>query len=163
MSKSIEIALRWDKEEALKASKLLYDYDMNHSFKRYVGWAFIAMMQFGIVAALKYNAYGLLLISSFFVLYWYYGRWYLRNRLIQKYYYKKGVQNSLLHIKCNEDGITIENIFIQWENIYTVIDTKNALLFQTEKEPLYIPYNAFSNVDDIQECLQLLKIKGKLH
>ena len=162
MSKSIQITLDWNEEEALKASKLFYDYDMRHSLKRYIGWFFIALMQFGIVAALKYNAYGLLVISSFLVLYWYYGRWYLRSRLIRKYYRKKGLQNSTLHIRCDKEGIFIENIPIRWEDIYAVIDTKSALLLNTQKEPLYIPYSAFDDMDDLQECLKLLRAKGKL-
>ncbi len=163
MSKSVEVALRWDKEEALKASKLFYDYDMRHSIKRYIGWLFIAMMQFGIVAALKYNSYALLLLSSFLVLYWYYGRWYLRSRLVQKYYQKKALRPTTLHIRCNEEGISIENVDIAWEEIYTVIDTGSALLIQSKEEPLYIPYSAFNDVDDLQDCLQLLKTKGKVH
>ncbi len=163
MSKSIQINLNWNEEEALKASKLFYDYDMHHSFKRYIGWLFIAMMQFGIVAALKYDSYALLLLSSLLVLYWYYGRWYLRSRLVQKYYQKKGLHPRTLHIRCNEEGISIENVDIVWKDIYTVSDTGSALLIQSREEPLYIPFRAFKSMDDLQECLQLLKTKGKLH
>ena len=162
MFKSIELTLSWNQDEALKASKLFYDYDMRHSLKRYIGWFFIALMQFGIVAALKYNAYGLLLISSFLVFYWYYGRWWLRSRLIKKYYQKTGLQDSTLYIRCEESGITIQNSFIPWEDIFNVIDTKSALLVQSKEEPLYIPYSAFGDIDDLQKCLYLLKQKGKL-
>ena len=162
MSKSIELSLHWNQEEALKASKVIYDYDMRHSLKRYIGWLFIAMMQFGIVAALKYNAYGLLLVSSLFVLYWYYGRWWLRSRLVWRYYQKKGLQDSILHIRCEESGITIQSRFIPWEDIFSVVDTKSALLVQSKEEPLYIPYSSFDDVDDLQKCLQFLKEKGKI-
>ena len=163
MSREITLQLDWSMEQAMKASKLFYDYDMRHSIKRYIGWIFIAMMQFGIVAALKYNSYALLFFSSFLVLYWYYGRWYLRSRLVKNYYKKMGLHPTTLHIRCNEEGIFIEKIDITWEDIYTVIDTANALLIQSKKEPLYIPYSSFENMDDLQECLQLLKTKGKLH
>ena len=162
MSNSVEIALRWDEDEALKASKLFYDYDMRHSIKRYIGWLFIAMMQFGIVAALKYNAYGLLIVSSFLVIYWYYGRWYLRSLFVKKYYQKKALQPTTLHIRCNKENIQIEKMHISWADVYIAIDTNSALLLQTKEEPLYIPYNAFENMDDLQKCLQLLKEKGKL-
>ena len=162
MSNSIEITLQWNEKEALKASKLFYDYDMRNSFKRYIGWFFIAMMQFGIVAALKYDSYALLLISTFLVFYWYYGRWYLRSALIKKFYKKKNIQNNTLHIRCDENGIFIENVPIAWEDVYAVTDTKSALLLQSKEEPLYIPYDAFEDIDDLQKCLELLKTKGKL-
>jgi hypothetical protein len=60
MSKKIEIAFKWDKDSALQASKLYYDYDMKNSSKRYIGWFFVALVQFGIVGALKHDVFGLL-------------------------------------------------------------------------------------------------------
>jgi len=49
MSKVVEINFNWSQELALKASKLYYDYDMKNSNKRYIGWFFVALVQFGIV------------------------------------------------------------------------------------------------------------------
>ena len=162
MSKKITLNIEWNIDKALHASKLLYDYDLKHSFKRYIGWLFIALLQFGIVASLKYHNNSLLILSSFLVGYWYYGRWWLRSRFIKKYYQKQNLKESVLRVECSDEGLKVQNEIIPWENILYAIDTKNVYLLQTRNDILYIPYNAFEELEDISECTKLLKSKGKL-
>ncbi|SFV57046.1 hypothetical protein MNB_SM-7-475 [hydrothermal vent metagenome] len=162
MSKSITLTIEWNKERALQASKALYDYEMKHSPKRYIGWLFIAFMQFGIVALFKQQNPLLLLLSSLLVAYWYYGRWYLRCFFLKRYYTKQNFQKSVITISCDESSLDIADKILQWDDILQAIDTKAALLLQTKEEIFYIPFDAFENLDDLSSCMQLLKSKGKL-
>lgn len=162
MSEAIKLQVEWDANKALKASKILYDYDLKHSSKRYIGWLFIALLQFGVVASFKHQDNLLLLISTFLVTYWYFGRWYLRSIFIKKYYKKQNLQKTILLIECDQNGITVQNKRIPWNEVVSVIDTKSILLFQIQDNILSIPYDAFANIDDLSNCTSLLKTKGKL-
>ena len=82
MSKQVEASFVWSESVALRSSELFYKYEFRHSYRRYLGWLFIAMAQFGVVGALKHDAYGMLIVSSFLLLYWYGVRWQLRKRLV---------------------------------------------------------------------------------
>lgn len=157
MSKTVHAKVEWNEAQALKAAELVYKYDMRHSPKRYVGWLFIALMQFGIVAALKYNTFTLLFVSTFLVLYWYLLRWWIRKRLIQKFYRKKGLTPRTLHLRCEDEGIFVENRLLSWNDILYTISTNTALLIQTKNELLYIPFDAFESLDDVDACHALLK------
>ncbi len=162
MSKKISLDIAWNIDRALHASKLLYDYDIKHSIKRYVGWLFIALLQFGIVASLKYQSNALLITSTFLVGYWYYGRWFLRSVFIKNYYRKQNLTDTTLHVECDDEGLRVQNKLIPWEEILFTIDTNNVFLLQTKNDILYIPYTAFEDIDDISACSKLLQSKGKL-
>lgn len=137
MSKKIEINYIWSKELALKASKLYYDYDMKHSAKRYIGWFFVALTQFAIVGALKHDVFGLLYLSTFFVLYWYYGRWYLRKRMLQKYYDKNSMEGKTIYFTLDGEGLHFEDQQIPWDNIEKVIEFEDGVLMQTNDATLF--------------------------
>ena len=162
MSNTVTLQVEWNTKRAVQASKALYDYEMKHSLKRYVGWIFIAFMQFGIVALYKHQNPTLLLVSSFLVAYWYYGRWYLRRYFIEKYYKKRNLQNTVIMISCSDEGLQVGSKKLSWEGILNAVDTNNALLLQTSEDILYIPYDAFKELEDLSTCTQLLKKRGKL-
>ena len=162
MSESVQLHMEWSVDRAIQASKALYEYEMRHSAKRYIGWLFIAFMQFGIVALYKHQNPTLLLISSFLVAYWYYGRWYLRRSLIEKFYKKQGLKKTQITVTCSDTHLQVGNKRLSWEDILHAIDTKSALLLQTKEDTLYFPYDAFDDLDDLSKCTQLLKMKGKL-
>ncbi len=163
MSKSIHATIKWDEKQALKAAELVYKHDMRHSPKRYTGWLFIALMQFGIVAALKYNSFTLLVVSAFLVFYWYVLRWWLRKRLIEKFYKKKDIRPTTLHLYCNEEGISIQKQQIKWSDVAYAFETDTAILIQTNEELLYIPLDSFDSLDDVDACYELLKKHACLH
>ena len=162
MSKAITIHFIWSKELALKASKLYYDYDMKHSSKRYIGWFFVALTQFGIVGALKHNSFGLLYLSTFLVLYWYYGRWYIRQRMIQKFYDKNGEDAKEIVFKLDEEGLHIENNLTPWEDIVKVIKFDDGFLIQTRNATLFFENDFFQSSDDRVTFMSLAKEKGKV-
>jgi hypothetical protein len=162
MSKPIEIKFTWSKDLAIKASKLYYDYDMKASSKRYIGWLFVAMMQFGVVGALKHDVFGLLFISTFLVLYWYYGRWYLRKGMIEKYYDKSNLDATEVKFLLKDDGLYYDEELIDWDNIEKVIKFDDGVLLQTTSNTLFFETSAFESYNEVQRFLKLMKNKGKV-
>jgi len=162
MSKPIEINFTWSKDLAIKASKLYYDYDMKASSKRYVGWLFIAMMQFGVVGALKHDSFGILFISTFLVIYWYYGRWYLRKGMIEKYYDKSNLDATDVKFVLKDEGLYYDEELIDWDNIEKVIKFDDGILLQTTSNTLFFETSAFKSYEEVKTFLKLMKNKGKV-
>jgi len=162
MSKKIEIVYVWSKDLALKASKLYYDYDMKHSSKRYIGWFFVALTQFAIVGALKHDVFGLLYVSTFFVLYWYYGRWYLRKRMLEKFYAKNNMEGKEVSFLVDESGLHFEDQLIAWDAIEKVLEFDDGVLMQTNDATLFFENDFFHSVKDKKRLLILAKEKEKI-
>jgi len=163
MSKNINISFIYTKELAIKASKLFYDYDMKNSSKRYIGWLFIALMQFGVVGALKHDSFGVLFVSTFLVIYWYYIRWYIRKNMIIKYY-EKHIKNSEQesHFVLNEDGLKSQEAIIGWDDIKKAIKIDDGVLLQTSTNTLFFQKSAFDSYEDMQEFLENMKKREKV-
>ncbi len=162
MSKPIEVSFEWNKELALKTSKLYYDYDMRHSNKRYVGWFFVALVQFGIVGALKHESYGLLYLSTFLVGYWYYGRWFLRKRMLERYYDKNNPQNLQIEFSIDENGLHGIEKNISWDEVFKVIELEEGVLVQAKENALFFANTAFKKEADKIRFLKIAKEKGKI-
>jgi hypothetical protein len=162
MSKKIEIAFKWDKDSALQASKLYYDYDMKNSSKRYIGWFFVALVQFGIVGALKHDVFGLLYLSTFLILYWYYGRWYLRKRMLEKFYEKKITGTQAITFVVDEEGLHQEQHLISWDEVVKVIKFENGFLMQTNQNTLFFQNDFFKSSEDRVAFYALAQEKGKV-
>jgi len=163
MSKNIEIKFTYTKELAIKASKLFYDWDMKNSSKRYIGWLFIAMMQFGVVGALKHDSFGILFISTFLVIYWYYGRWYVRKGMIEKFYDKTNNDAKDAYFILKDDGLHYGDILIDWDKIVKVIKFDDGVLIQSLDSTLFFQKDAFKSYDDMQEFISIMREKEKLH
>jgi len=162
MSKKISVDYIWNKELALQTSKLFYDYDMRHSAKRYIGWFFVALVQFGIVGALKHESYGILYISTFLVFYWYFGRWYLRKRVLVNFYKKNMPKNVKVHFDIDGKGLHKDKKLISWEEITKIIELENGILLQSLHDTLFFQNSAFGSADELQQFLAIAKAKGKL-
>ena len=162
MSKPIEVSFEWNKELALKTSKLYYDYDMRHSNKRYVGWFFVALVQFGIVGALKHDSYGLLYLSTFLVGYWYYGRWFLRKQMLERYYDRNNPQNLQIEFSIDESGLHGKEKNISWDELLRVIELQEGVLVQAQENALFFANAAFKKESDKSRFLKMAKAKGKI-
>jgi hypothetical protein len=160
--KPIDISFVWNKDLAIKASKLFYDWDMKNSGKRYVGWMFIALTQFAIVGALKHNVFGLLFVSTFLVLYWYYIRWYVRKGMIVKYYDKSGVDDTQVHFKLTTDGLYYGDDLIDWDHIQKAIKFDDGILLQTINSTLFFEKSAFKSYEEMQRFLNIMMQYGKV-
>ena len=162
MSKEISIRFYWSKELAIEASKKYYDYDMHHSSKRYIGWFFVALVQFAIVGALKHNAYGLLYLSTFLVAYWYYGRWYLRKIMIEKFYDKQNIDQTQAEFTLKQEGLYNGDFCICWDDIFKVIKLEEGALVQLSNSTLFFKRDAFRSSKDMQSFFTIMKNNGKL-
>ena len=162
MSKKIEINYVWSKELALKASKLYYDYDMRNSSKRYIGWFFVGLTQFAIVGALKHDSYGLLYLSTFLVFYWYYGRWYLRKRMMERFYDKNGTDGKKIHFVLDEEGLHYDDQLVSWDEIIKIIKFDDGILIQTNNSTLFFQNDFFASSDERVRFVELAKTKGKV-
>ncbi len=151
MFKPINLRYTWDKESFIDASKVAYDYELIHSPKRFLGWLFIAMTQFGVVAAMKKGSIGLLLISTILVVYWYFFRWKIRKKLIEKSFDTK----QEYHINIDKNKITINENYINWDSILEVVSLEKGFLVFYENSSMFFPKNAFENDDAIDAFLSI--------
>jgi len=154
-----ELEFKLNKDILLKASKIVYEYEYKNSFKRYLGWFFIALLQFGVVALIKKGNAALFLISSILVIYWYFLRWPIR-----KYLYLKVIKSSKLDkypikVIFSDNGIVINNSTISWEKITKILNSDIGLLIFIGKEFILVPKEA---IKDKKELIEFLKNKTKL-
>jgi len=156
-SKHIKIHYTWSKEVFVSASKATYEFELKHSPKRFLGWFFIALTQFGVVGALKKDAYGLLLISSILVIYWYLLRWPIRRFIISKTFESSQSKDHEFNMLANKDGIEVDNTLIQWSKITEIIALENAFLLYYGTSFLFIPKSAFSSNEEKDNFSHLAK------
>ena len=63
MSKPIKISYIWNRENVESLFEASYKYQFENSGKRFIGWLFIALLQYGIVLALKKDAFAIALFG----------------------------------------------------------------------------------------------------
>ena len=148
MSEGIEIEYTWDEKLALEASKSAYEYELKHSPKRFLGWVFIVLAQFGVVMAMKKGAIGLLLLSTIFLLYWYVLRWPIREFFIKKSFSKSPLANSKFNVILQEDALYINSSPINWDNISEIESAEKGFLLYLGKDFIYFPYSSFSSFEE---------------
>ena len=138
----------WSEEVAILSSELFYKYEFRHSYRRYMGWAFIAMAQFGVVGALKHDAYGMLILSSFLLVYWYGIRWQLRKRLAQRLFHASPLANQEVLTSFDAQGMKTDDVLTPWQEIQKVVEVANGFLFYGKSQSNFFPKNAFSSSED---------------
>ena len=155
----IVISFIYDKEHFLDVTKKVYDYEMSHSGKKYIGWFFIAVLQFGIVGALKHGAYGLLYIATFLLFYWYILRWQIRKYIALSWFHKQPFKNKKFELTITPLGLEIapQGSFVSYKDIqsYKVLDS-GVLLFYC-RNGAFIPKNAFENIESYNKFLKYLQ------
>ena len=155
--KNIDIKYIWDKELAISSAATLYEYELKNSNKRYVGWIFIAIMQFGVVGAIKHNVFGLLVVGTIMVVYWYSLRWPLREYFIKRTFDKSPLANKTIHLIAKEDGIYKDDMLqISYQDIYKTVQLESSVVLYYTGGTLYIPNKAFSSAKDRKEFLSIL-------
>ena len=160
--KPIEITYVWDRENFEKAFSKSYIHQFKNSARRYVGWFFVAMAQFGVVAALKGGSIGLLMFATILILYWYVvKKWLVHQRAI-KAYEKLPLKNSQLRLDISENGIKQDNALISWEEIQGLVPIEDDILLYYKQKAFYIPSNAFTSIEAKSALKSLAKKKGRL-
>ena len=160
--KPIEVSYVWDKENFEKAFAKSYNHQYKNSTRRYVGWFFIALAQFGVVGALKGGSIGLLMLATILILYWYViKKWLVHQRAI-KAYESSPLKNSQIQLHISEDGIEQEDIKLPWEEIQGLVPVEDDILLYHKERAFYIPVSAFSSIDEKSALKSLAKEKGRL-
>ncbi len=142
------VYLPWSEESFLEGAKIAYDYDMKHSYRRYVGWFFIALSQFGVVAAIRGHSVGLLLISTILLIYWYALRWSLRRWMLRRFFAREESANKSLSVRLKDEGLCIDEACLPWESFRRAIfDPKGYLLELAGGSFIYLPRHIFPNIE----------------
>jgi hypothetical protein len=159
MSDPVELTLVWDEETYLKGAKIAYDLMMKQTARRYVGWFFIALVQFGVVGALRAGTYGLLLLSTLLVIYWYGLRWPLRKAALRRFFKKSPFAGERLRIVAEDGGLCINDRCVPWHEFTRVLATKDGYLLDMKESFLFIPKGRFESSDTRESFSSLLRSK----
>ena len=160
--KPIEISYIWDRENFEKAFSKSYTHQFKNSARRYIGWFFVALAQFGVVAALKGGSVGLLMLSTILILYWYViKKWLVHQRAI-KAYESSPLKNSQIKLYITEDGIKQDNAVISWQEIQGLVPIEDDILLYHKEKAFYIPSSAFRSIEDKSALKSLAKEKERL-
>jgi len=163
MSKPIEIGYRWNRENLERVFDASYKYEFENSHKRYIGWFFIALMQFGVVFALKGGSFALLLFSTIVLLYWYYGKRVIAKRRAIRAFESSEFRDRLIEMSVDEEGILIKpNQRLDWDEIDEIRSIGDDIMLYKDPNFHYIPLSAFRSVEDISRFKSLAREKGKL-
>lgn len=157
----INIKYIWNEKLAIKAAQDIYEYELKKSNKRYIGWFFVALTQFAIVGALKHDAFGLLFVSTFLMIYWYILRWPIRKYFIKRTFIKSPFANKTITLQIKKDGIYKEELSqVSKNNIKDIIKLEDGIIIYYNGGNLYFPNEAFKDKRDIQKSISLLKGKN---
>ncbi len=154
---SIKISYIWNQDNFNKLFNKAYDYQFKNSPRRYIGWLFIALAQFGVVAALKKGSIGLLLFSTIMILYWY----YIKKLIVKKRAYKEFLNSPLkdkkIELLVNEEGIEQNGNKLPWSQIDKIIPIEDDILILANNKSYYIPSNGFKSIEDKSYFKKLAK------
>ena len=166
MSKAIEIVYRWDRRNFEKLFEASYKYLFTHSAKRYIGWFFVALLQFGVVAALKQGSVALLIFASVMLLYWYYGKKAIAAMRARKSFERSSFKDKTIRIIVNEKGFEIMGndgkVFWSWDDIDEVIVLDEDMLLYRDPNFYYLPSSGFATIEERSRFKKLAKKYHKL-
>ncbi len=151
MYEPVNITYTWNRENVEKLFDTSYSYLFKHSSRRYIGWLFIAILQFGVVAALKKGSIAILLFSSIVLLYWYYGKKLIARRRALNSFERSPFRDKKIEINVSDKGFDIrgteEPVHWSWEEIDEVIPAGDDILLFKNPNFHYIPSSGFSSLE----------------
>ncbi len=164
-SKPIKVNYIWNEENIDKLFEASYRYQFEHSSKRYIGWLIIAMMQFGVVAALKKGAFELLLFSTILIIYWYYGKKMIAKKRAKQSFEKSNFKNKIIKMTIDKQGFKITSPYQEewhWDQIDEIISLQDDIMIYKYPNFHYIPSNGFESIDEKSRFKSLAKQYGRL-
>ncbi len=161
-SKDITLNFFWNKETYMQAGELAYNYKMFHTPKKYMGWFFIALLQFGVVGALLKGTLAILLFSTILLIYWYYIKKMIEKSILSRSFKKEKEANKKLHIQINDKSITINKKAILWDEIPLIIAEQRGYLLDHRDGFLFFPKKAFASEEDNTLFIKIAK-KHHIH
>jgi len=166
MSEPIRIRYTWSRKNVEKLFDASYHYVFGHSARRYIGWFFIALLQFGVVAALKKGAVGLLLFSSLVLLYWYVGKRLIARRRALASWEDSPFRDQTITIFADDDGLEIHSaqgdVQWSWDDLQAVAPIGDDVMIYHAQHAHYIPAGGFASIEDKSRFKSLAKKHGKL-
>jgi hypothetical protein len=166
MSDTIHIEYIWSRENNQKLFEASYRYMCEHSARRYVGWVFIILLQFGIVAMFKNGTSGLLMFSSLALIYWYVGRKWLLWRRAMKSWQNSPFRDQTVTIEAGPNGLSVHTLqstmHLPWEDINTIRSLGDDILLLQEPHLYYIPASGFASLEDKSAFKTMAAKHGKL-
>jgi len=166
MSDPIRIEYVWSRENVAKLFDSSYRYFFSHSSRRYIGWFFIALLQFGVVAALKQGAVGLLMFSTLALLYWYVGKRFIARRRALASWEASPFRDKPLTILADDDGLEIRSdqgdVQWSWDDVEAVAAIGDDVMVYHAHHAHYIPESGFASIEDKSRFKTLARKHGKL-
>ena len=162
-SKQVQVSWKWDRENFEKSFEEAYTYHYKNSARRYIGWLFIAMAQFGVVAALKKGSVALLLFSTLLLLYWYVvKKWLLKKRAL-KSFQNAPLRDQVIMMTIDREGIRQGDKVLSWDEIDGLVPLEGGVMLYQQGREFYIPASAFPSVEEMSRFKSIAKEKGKLY
>ena len=153
------VKFRFDEKLYLEGAELSYDISMKEGWRRYTGWLFIALLQFGVVSALVGGRFALLFLSTILVIYWYYLRWPLRKAALARIFEKSPYADRTLSIVPEDGGLCIDDKCVPWFEFDRVIYRDGNFLFDMGDSILYIPSTAFADSEERSQFASFIREK----
>lgn len=159
--KPVKIAYTWDKKTFSDSFEASYKYEFNHSAKKYIGWFFIALLQFGVVATLKAERIGLLMFSTIMLFYWYYFRKLFARKKALKSFEASDFVDKKISILVEEDGFHVElsgkKDLWAWGDIEEIKSIEGGFLVYKRPNFHYIPVNGFESFEERSRFKGIIK------
>ena len=165
MFKPIKISYIWNRENIDKLFDASYKYQFNNSAKRFIGWLFIALLQYGVVIALKKDAYAILLFSTIMLFYWYYGKNWIAKRRAYKSFESSEFKNKKIEMSISKDGFTLlfpNSEKWSWSEVQEVIVLGDDIMLYKHPNFHYIPSNGFESLEEKSRFKSMVKKYGRL-
>ena len=165
MSKPIKISYIWNRKNVETLFEASYKYQFEHSRKRYVGWFFIALLQYGIVVAFKKEAFAILLFSTIILFYWYYGKRWIAKRRAEKSFEHSEFKDKKIEMLIDKDGYTLLSPHQEkwsWSEVQEVIVLGDDIMLHKYPNFHYIPANGFESIEEKSRFKSLVKQYGRL-
>lgn len=165
MSNPIKIRYIWSRENVEKLFDSSYKYQFNNSGKRYFGWLLIALMQYGVVVALKKDAFAILLFSTIMLAYWYYGKRWIAKRRANKSFENSEFKDREIEMLIDESGFKILSPYkknLKWSEVQEVVELGDDIMLYNHPNFHYIPANGFESIEEKSRFKSLAKENGKL-
>ena len=149
---NISIEFPWTQERYVQAGKAVYKYEMAYSYKKYIGYAFIAIMLYGLFT----STFDLLYLGLIFSVYWFYIRPFIQTTKLKKVYKKEGIHGGSIKFLISQKGVTINDNLIPWNHIAQVIIDKDGFLLDRNEGYPFLPLDAFKSQEDAKAFLTLV-------
>jgi len=165
MSKPIKISYLWSKTNVEKLFDASYKHQFNNSSKRFIGWFFVALLQYGVVIALKKDAYAVLLFSTIMLAYWYYGKKIIAKKRAEKSFENSEFKDEYIEMEIDEKGFTLLSPNSEkwsWDEVQEVITLGDDLMLYKHPNFHYIPANGFESIEEKSRFKSLVKKYGRL-